>query len=146
MKKVEKHFVTFFSPGTFFSELTEKSIKSWDVALAKRMVNNIIERYGATPYGFQFNTRSRGPKDLDSKVIKTSPMYYLGGKVETIEMVALRNDPKERMLLSNMRGNGWDKIIINDNSWRITLPLQKDDIILKFTPKKRLKFKKETSK
>lgn len=134
---MQRHFVTFFSPGTFVAETTEKPVESWDVDAAVEMAHGITERYNATPYGFQFSTRSRGPDDLDSKVSARSPMYYLGGKVETLEEVEARNDPKEEILRSNMRGNGWHRIITNDNSWRTCRPLEEGDIVLDFTPRKR---------
>lgn len=137
---MEKHFVTFFSPGTFFSEQREKPIESWDVEKAKKLADGISERYGATPYGFQFSTRARKDDELDSRVTKRSPMYYLGGKIETLAEVEARNDPKESILLSNMRGNGYDKIIVNTNSWKFTGPLNKGDVVLDYTPPK----KKET--
>ena len=127
---MQKHFVTFFSPGTFVAEETENPIDSWDVATAVAMSKAVKERYNATPYGFQFITRERKDDELDSKVTKRSGMYYLGGKVETVEDVAKRADPKESILLSNMRGNGWDRIVTNDNSWRWTQPLEKGDTVL----------------
>jgi hypothetical protein len=127
---MKKHFVTFFSPGTFFAEQTTKPIESWDVDAAVKMARTVKERYNARPYGFQFSTRERGHDDLDSKVTKKSVMYYLGGKVETLKEVEARNDPKEDILRSNMRGNGWDKIIVNDNSWRSVQPLEKGDKVL----------------
>lgn len=135
MTALKKHFVTFYSPGTFVSEETTKPIASWDVELASLMAHAISERYGATPYGFQFSTRARGDDDLDSKTVSTSGRYYLGGKIETLRQVKARNDPKERILISNMEINGWKKIIVNDNSWRFTAPLMKGDTILDWTPK-----------
>lgn len=131
---MKKHFVTFFSPGTFIAEDTVKPIKSWDIATAKRMALAIKERHGATPYGFQFTTRTRTENELDSKISARSPMYFLGGKIETIDDVAKRADPKEEILLRNMRANKWNKIIINDTSWRWTQPLQKTDVVLEFKP------------
>ena len=94
-EKVEHHFVTFYSPGTFVAETTEKPIDSWDVETAKQMAHEIKERYNAVPYGFRFSTRTRGDGDLDSHVSATSPLYYLGGKVETLDEVEARKDPKE---------------------------------------------------
>ena len=80
---MQKHFVTFYSPGTFVDESTTKPIDSWDVERAKEMARSIIERYEASPFGFRFTTRERADDELDSRVAKTSPMYYLGGTVET---------------------------------------------------------------
>ncbi len=132
MKKLEKHFVTFYSPGTFVAETSEKPIEKWDVDLAKRMAKNIKERYNAAPYGFRFTTRSRGAKDLDSKVTKTSPMYYLGGLVETLAEVKARATEKDHILVSNMECNKYDRIITNNNSWKWTQPLEKSDVVLEW--------------
>jgi len=63
-------------------------------------------------------------------------MYYLGGKIETLAQVEARNDPSEHILRSNMRCNGWKRIIVNDNSWRFTAPLNDDDVVLDYQPPK----------
>jgi hypothetical protein len=129
---MEQHFVTYYSPGTFVAETSIRKIDSWDVDEAMRVARSIGERYNATPYGFRFSTRSRGDEDLDSKVTKESPMYYLGGKVETLAEVKRRATEKDRILVSNMEGNGYKRIITNDNSWRWTQPLNDDDIVLDY--------------
>ena len=133
---MKAHFVTFFSPGTFLAESTTKPIHSWNVDEAVKMSRTIKERYGALPYGFQFSTRTRGVNDLDSKVDKKSHMYYLGGRIETLKEVEARNDPKEEILRDNMRCNGYDRIVVNDNSWRWTQPFNKGDVVLDIKPQK----------
>lgn len=125
-----RHFVTFYSPGTFVAEESTRPIAAWDVVQAKAMAKTIKERHGATPYGFRFTTRGRGSADLDSREQARSPMYYLGGTVETLAEVEARNAPDEEILRSNMRGNGYDRIIVNTNSWKGTYPLMPDDIVL----------------
>ena len=127
---VRRHFVTFYSPGTFFAEETAQPIESWDVDAAVKMAKGIKERYDARPYGFRFSTRERGPDDLDSKVTKRSGMYYIGGKVETLQEIEARNDPQEDILRSNMRCNGWKKIVRGASPWRWTRPLERGDKIV----------------
>jgi hypothetical protein len=131
---MQQHFVSFLSPGTFVSEESVRPIESWDVDQAVQMARSIVERHGATPYGFRFITRSRSPNDLDSRETARSPTYYLGGTIETYEQVCARNDPKEEILRSNMRCNGYDRIITNNNSWKFTAVLNKDDVVLDFVP------------
>lgn len=131
---MEKHFVQFLSPGTFVSEMTEKPIDAWDIETAVLMAAEITERHGAKPYGFRFTTRGRGPDDLDSKQTARSGVYYLGGKIETLAEVEARNDPDERILLSNMRANGYDRIVVNTNSWRFTAGLNAGDVVLNPDP------------
>lgn len=130
MSKIEKHFVKFYSPGTFVAETTEKTIDSWDIETAKKMAAKITERYNATPYAFKFTTRSREDKDLDSHVTKTSPMYYLNCKVVTLAEIKKRNAPKDSILISNMEGNGWDKVVQSTKGWQWTQPLEKGDVVL----------------
>ena len=132
---MKKHFVTFYSPGTFCAESSTKEIDSWDVEQAKEMAHKITQRYGATPYGFRFSTWSRGPNDLDSKETATSNFYYLGGIIETIDDVRKRNDPDERTLLRNMESNSWNRIVVNNNSYRWTQPLNKGDVVLDWKPR-----------
>ena len=131
---MEKHFVTFYSPGTFVAEQTELPISKWDTDVAIGMARTIKERHGATPYGFRFTTRSRKNNKLDSRETKRSPMYYLGGKVETLDEVKARATERDRILIANMEGNRYDRIITNDNSWRWTQPLEKEDVVLEFQP------------
>jgi len=107
---MKAHFVTFFSPGTFFSEETTKPITSWDVEKAKKMATGITERYNQKPFCFVFSTRSRNNKELDSKVIKQSHRHYLGGKLVSLKEVEAEHG-KDSILASNMRCNKWDQIV-----------------------------------
>lgn len=138
MAKIEKqqHFVTFYSPGTFVAETSDMPVKSWDVKEAMKLAHGVKERYGATPYGFRFSTMGRGKRDLNSRELAKSPMYYLGGKVLTAEQVLAGKDPKEDILRSNVRSNGIKRIIVNDNSWRFTSALNDDDMVLDWKPRK----------
>ena len=129
---MKKHFVEFLSPGTFVSEVTQKDIDKWDVDVATEMAAKIKERHGATPYGFRFITRSRKDNELDSKITKTSGVYYLGGNVLTLEDVKARKDPKDKTLIWNMEVNKIERVIENTNSWKVTMPLNKDDTVLEW--------------
>lgn len=130
MSTIKQHFVTFYSPGTFVAEVSERPIEAWDTTKALELAAEIKERHGAVPYGFRFTTRSRGPDDLDSHVIASSPMHYFGVKVETLAEVQARNDPSERILRSNMECNGYDRIAVTTSGWKWTQPLNADDVVL----------------
>ena len=133
MKKkisIKKHFVVFSSPGTLFSEETIREIEEWDTEKAIIMSKEIKERYGATPYGFHFITRGRADGDLDSKEIKRSNFYYLGGETKTLKELRKENNPGDIILIRNMECNNWDKVIINNNSWKWTQPFAKGDVLL----------------
>lgn len=131
---MEQHFVTFLSPGTFVHEDTSKPIDSWDTSKAMEMAHGIQERHAATPFAFYFTTRSRDENELDSKQTAKSARYYLGGEIETLAQVKARATDAERILISNMEGNGWDRIITNTNSWKVTQPLGKEDVVLEWKP------------
>lgn len=127
---MQQHYVTFDSPGTFFSESSSKEIDSWDVNKAVEMSKSIEERYGARPYAFYFTTRARKDDELDARQIARSANYFLGGKISTIEEVFARNDPKEDILRSNMKNNNYDKIHETTSGWKSIHPFGKDDIHL----------------
>lgn len=129
---MKKHYVTFYSPGTFVSENSTKEIESWDVEKAKEMALGITERYGATPYGFSFFTKERGENDFEPKVTEKSKFYHLGGEIWTLEELKERNDPDDKILISNMGCNNWDKVVINNNSWRHTELFNEGDTLLEF--------------
>lgn len=121
-----KHFVTFYSPGTFVSESTTKEIPSWDTALACEMAKDIVERHGATPYAFVFTTRDRADSELDSKVTKTSNKFYLGGVVKTYEDIVAEKDPKNDILEFNMR------VVEHQGAFRSVHPLEEGDVVIPF--------------
>jgi hypothetical protein len=126
---IQKHFVIFFSPGIFFSEQSSKPIASWDVDKAVKMSQAIIERYNSRPYGFQFATRARTADDLDSKEIKRSGTYFLGGRVMTLTDVK-REMPEASILISNMKNNGYDKVVVSRSPWQSIHPLEKGDTVI----------------
>lgn len=132
---MKKHFVEFYSPGTFVTENSVLPIDSWDVPTACEMAHSVKERYGATPFGFRFITRARGDGDLDSKRVDSSNLYYLGGEVFTLEQIEARNDPSDAILISNMKGNRIARVLVNTNSYRFTSGLEDSDVVLNWTPR-----------
>lgn len=127
---MKKHFVTFYSPGTFVHEETTKPIAEWDTDLAMEMSKDITERHDSRPFCFVFSTRERGSEVLDSSEIKRSGRYYLGGTVETLEEVKRRATGDDRILISNMECNKWDRIITTETPWKMSQPLESDDVVL----------------
>lgn len=119
---MQKHFVTFYSPGTFVSETTTKEIDAWSVDLVVRMAKEIVERHRATPYGFKFKTQESD--GWEPKTVKESGMYFLGGKLLILDDIP--DVSENRILRSNMRNNGYDTVIENTNSWKVTLPFNKE--------------------
>lgn len=132
---MEKHFVTFYSPGTMFAETSSKEIDSWDVDKAIEISKEIKERHSAVPYGFKFTTRGREDDELDSKQIAKSGMYHLGGTIHTLKEIKARNMPNDQALISNMESNKWDKVIENNNSWKSVQPFRQEDTLLELVDK-----------
>ena len=136
---MKKHEVTFYSPGTLFAEHTTREIASWDPQLAAEMARNIVERHGSTPYAFRFSTMRThepvddgegGTLDVVPKQIASSSLYFLGGRLETLDVVEARKDPKEGILRSNMRINEIFIVCINsDNRYRSCIPFGVDDVL-----------------
>ena len=131
---MKKHFVTFFSPGTLVAETTELEIEDWYQGVAMDMAHDVTERHGATPYAFQFSTRERSDDELDSRVTRKSGLYFLGGKIQSLEEV--KADPDSTpTLISNMESNGYRRVVTNTNSYKWTQPLGDDDVVLDWTPR-----------
>jgi len=57
-------------------------------------------------------------------------MHYLGGKVSTLEEIKARGEASDRILISNMEGNGWGRVIQSTSGWAWTQPLTADDVLL----------------
>lgn len=130
-----KHFITFYSPGTFFSETTQKEIDNWSIDKAKELAYTMYP----IPYGFRFSTveKTGSGWNVITTIKAKSAMYFLGGQIKTLADIEAENDPKNKILISNMKGNGWDKVVVNTNSWKVTQPFEKDDLVVNFTPSER---------
>jgi|GEM_PF-2070663 len=139
MKPARRDFVTYLSPGTFVSETSTLPIPSWDTMLATSMAKRVVERYGARPYGFRFETRiivdnvpdgEGGELTVMPKTVKRSGIYFLGGHLNTIDDVIARNAESERILRENMVANGYWIVCVNHNSYRSVLPFEEADRIV----------------
>jgi len=104
---MKAHFVRFLFPGTFVSEEDSQALSAWDVETAKRLATVYLRR----PFAFEFTTRERADDELDSKVVATSPRYYIGGEVRTAAEIEAGTDPREDILRSNVKNNGYKRII-----------------------------------
>lgn len=132
----EQHFVTYVSPGTFFHETTRKPIESWDPALAVRMEEGVVERYGARPYAVYFKTRlvsddvddgRGGTLEVTPRTLRTSGRYYLGGTLLTIAELEANG---EEIAASNLRGMGCSHAIVSTRSYKIMQPFEGEDCIV----------------
>lgn len=139
MATKRQEFVTFYSPGTLFSEMTQKPIAERDVKLAVQMSETIRERYNARPYGFVFETRivsdpvpdgEGGELHVESKLVECSGTYFLGGKLETLDEVEARNDPKESILRGNMENDDSHIVCVTTNGYRSVHPFTERDFVV----------------
>jgi hypothetical protein len=114
--KDKKHYLVFLCSDTFIMEESTYEVDSWDILSAKKLFSK--ESF----YAFYFITKQDGIE------IDRSNFYYLKGRVETIEEIRQRNNPKEAKILANMESNGWNRILIN--TMKVIRPLQDEDIVL----------------
>ena len=113
-----RHFVHFLCPGTFFAETEDRVIDSWDVEKAKNLAKKITVRYNSKPYAFYFYTQEKKPDDWEAKVINQSHMYFINGKVYSLEEIKARNNSDDRILISNMEYNGWSHVVETYSPWK----------------------------
>ena len=140
IKTTKRHYVVFYSPGTFFAESSKKEINSWDPHIAAKLAEDIKERYGAKPYGFKFETYLESEPVVDEsgnqfkvepkKIEESEGIYYLGGKVETYDEVIGRATKEDTILISNMKCNRYWTIITNNNSYKSTQSFGLKDVVI----------------
>lgn len=135
---MHKHCVTFYSPGTLFDEETTKPIEKWDPRLAVGMSETIVERHGSKPYGFRFSTYltaapvpdgQGGFLQVEHRFVRMSGIYFLGGRLETLDKVEARRDPGEKVLRSNMR-TSWPIVIVSERSYKTTRPFEQTSMVV----------------
>jgi len=138
MAVIRKHYVIFMSPGTFVTEVSERQIEDWNPAQAAAMAAGIVERYGAIPYGFHFETRLSAPPVTDGeggflevteRTVATSGTYFWG-RLETYDDVAARSLPDERILVDNMRDNDWWIVVVDHRRWKSTQPFTEESFLI----------------
>lgn len=105
MKKILKHFVTFYSPGSFCADtwtedvcdVSPDKIKFPDRAYYFTMHKQEDVVDGATVY--KGESKQVGPR-----------YYHPDSKVETLEQVRI-NPKASKTLIENMEYNRWEKIV-----------------------------------
>jgi hypothetical protein len=133
-----KHYVTFLSPGTLFSEETTRRINEWSIEKAVAFAGAIVERHGARPYGFYFTTRLEvapvddgegGKLKVEPREVARSGLHHLGGKLVRLDEID-RNDPKLKTLVFNMECNGYSIVVENRNSYLSTHLFEETDVLV----------------
>lgn len=135
----DKHYVVFDSPGTMFTESSSREIGEWSTQLAVRMAADVVERHGARPYCFRFETRRSadpicdgdgGTLEVIPKTLSRSGRYFIGGQLQTLDELEARADPDNRILLANMSGNDWPITVVTANSYKSTQVFEETDCIV----------------
>jgi len=133
----KKHYVTFYSPGTLFSEESSREIAEWSPAVACKMARQIQERHGAKPYGFRFVTRlvsepiddgEGGKLEVRPKEVAKSGLFFITGRL--LKLDDIPETPETSILRDNMRCNDHPIVCENCNSWKSVLPFNRDDVLL----------------
>lgn len=127
---MQKHFVEFASPGTFFSESTAKEIDSWSVPDAIKLMAGIVERHNARPYGFRFYTMGRGPDDLNASRTAVSHWHFVNCDILTAEEILAGTDPEFRIMRLNVESNGYKRIARTRTGWLAHLPMNDADVAI----------------
>ena len=106
--------VVFRSAGSFLPETTEVEFAAFDLKAIRQHAETITERYGTKPYGASVVRVVRAELPLALREFAMGRVFfrekfgffYFGGDVLTYDAVG-RLFPQERILLDNMRSNGW---------------------------------------
>jgi hypothetical protein len=103
-KKIRR-FVEFLSPNVFVAESSMREVDSIDPKAVE---------WPANAYAFTMHEQEiivDSGKEYVGELKQIGPTYFHPDSVvEDIETVALTR-PKERILIANMRCNGWQKIV-----------------------------------
>jgi hypothetical protein len=120
-------YVKYLSPGSFVANEDVRGVTSRDPASAAR---NAPE----SAFGFTFHERVIIRTEVAGEVVTTrraernpSPVHYIDGEVMTAEQVACLPE-RHDILLSNMRGNHWDRVVRARGGW--FQPFSEDDVIV----------------
>lgn len=106
--KVDKHWIEYVSPGSFFPEKWIKKCKKGTTARDIKWPKNA--------YAFSLWKRTdiiEGKKTFRGKYERIGPLYYHPDSVIESLSEAKNNPNSTRILISNMESNGWDYIVWN---------------------------------
>lgn len=133
--KTINYYATFYSPGTLFSESSTVKVNSLDLIEVLKKAKSISERHGAKPYGFVLEEREEGSVVKDGETYKLEPktkwesgMHFITGTVMTLKDIP--NTPENSTLRSNMKSNNYAAVVENRNSYKITMPFEKKDVVI----------------
>ncbi len=100
-----KHYVRFFIPGSFFPESTTQEVRERTPEAAKPWPD--------CAFAFQFFSQEQMEGEsgvLVGPETDKSGRYYIDARKMTAEEIE-KEVPESRMLVANMRGNGWQYVV-----------------------------------
>jgi len=133
--------VTYYSPGTLFSENSSFKFPNFNLADFASKAKEIKERHGAAPYGFVWEKcelpdvlpEVNGFKvTVHHKVLEKSGMNYITGDLVFASDLTAREDS---IMKSNLESNSEGIGIINKNSWKYNGFFNKKDKIVNWAGK-----------
>ena len=115
-----KHFVEFSYPGIFFSEYSHEEI-------AERKPELVTVPEGAFAYRFYDQEHTVVDGKLQTGKCKNYSGFTYFGKAYTLEKVK-QQFPQHTILIRNMEGNGWDRVVqTRRGNWQ---PLEEGDTVI----------------
>ena len=124
------HRVTYYFPGSLFSEESTRTIDHRDPA---RAADDAPDGAFCFTLHDVEETPDLGPDfTVIPKPKNKTGRYYIGGEVFTVEQVeALDGD--HDILAANMRCNGYEQVVrCRTGNWQ---PLEADDVVLEIAPR-----------
>ncbi len=128
VKEYTRLFVEYFYPGILVNESSSQEVEARDAQKCAREIPK-----GAFMFRFYdvfYMEDAETEEVLNRKRLNESKAYYVDGVALDKEGVK-KEIPNNEILLSNMRANGWDKVI-KTRTGNIQ-PLNDDCIIIKVT-------------
>lgn len=106
MDRVTVRYVRFLSPGSFVANDWTAPVES---------IDPLSVQWPENAYAFTLHERvdvMDGPETFKGEAKQLGPMYYHpDSKVLTEAEIAAKGDPRDSVLLSNMRINKWPSVI-----------------------------------
>jgi len=133
--------VIYYSPGTFCSEENYVSVERFNLPEIVEKAKRIIQRHGATPYGFMLTKHITGEDvlvdghmlKLQSKETFRSGMFYITGKVMKLQDIP--DTEENHTLRFNMKISDVQAVVENNNSYRFTGEFTKRDFVVNWCGK-----------
>ena len=128
----DHYLVTFYSPGTFFSETSSIRLDELDINKILKKAKGTSERYNAKPYGYtwkQIREFFIGKEKLEKEEVLDESKGYIFITGNVIFSKDLTN-PDENIFKSNLESNAGGVGIQNFNSYKFSYFFDKNDIII----------------